>query len=266
VTDGDWLRLALDRSSPIPLYYQLAEGIRARIRSGALPTSCQLPAERDLAERAGISRMTARQALADLVRSGDLVVRQGVGTFVAAPKLTHDALHLLGFTEEMGRVAGTVRSRAIEQRIVLPPPAVAAALDLQPTEETVRIVRLRSAGESPLLLETSYIPRAICPGLEREELGSRSLYALLELRYGHRPTVARQTIEATSASVFESELLGVAEDSPMLVLQGVTTTESGLPVEWFQAIYRADRVKIGVESLRERQPQRYVAPLSVMLT
>ncbi len=117
-----------------------------------------------------------------------------------------------------------------------------------------------------MLLETSYIPRAMCPGLEREELGSRSLYTLLELRYGHRPTVARQTIEATSASVFESELLDVAKDAPMLVLQGVTTTESGLPVEWFQAIYRADRVKIAVESLRETQPQRYVAPLSVMLT
>jgi GntR family transcriptional regulator len=266
VTDGDWTRQALDRSSPIPLYYQLAEGIRARIRSGALPSGSQLPAERDLAERVGISRMTARQALADLVRSGDLAVRQGVGTFVAEPKLTHDALHLLGFTEEMGRVAGPVSSRVIEQRVVLPPPAIAIALDLQPGQETVRIVRLRSAGDAPVLLETSYIPRAICPGLEHEELGSHSLYALLELRYGHRPTMARQTIEATSASVFESELLDVAEDAPTLVLQGVTTTESGLPVEWFQAIYRADRVKIAVESLRETRPERYVAPLSVMLT
>jgi GntR family transcriptional regulator len=266
VTDGDWTRLALDRSSPIPLYYQLAEGIRARIRSGALPTGSQLPAERDLAERVGISRMTARQALADLVRSGDLAVRQGVGTFIAVPKLTHDALQLLGFTEEMERLAGRVCSRVIEQRVVVPSTAIAAALNLGPGEETVRIIRLRSAGEAPLLLETSYIPRAICPGLEREELGSRSLYALLELRYGHRPSVARQTIEATSASAFESELLAVAEDAPMLVLQGVTTTDGGLPVEWFQAIYRADRVKIAVESLREIRPQGLVAPLTVMLT
>lgn len=266
MTDGEWSRLALDRSSPIPLYYQLAEAIRARIRSGTLPAAGQLPAERDLAERVGISRMTARQALSDLVRSGDVAVRQGVGTFVAEPKLTHDALQLLGFTEEMERVAGPVSSRVIEQRVVLPPPAIASSLNLGPGQETVRIVRLRSAGESPVLLETSLIPLVLCPGLEREELGSHSLYALLELRYGHRPTAARQTIEATSASVFESELLDVAEDAPMLVLQGVTTTESGLPVEWFQAIYRADRVKIAVESLRETRQQRYVAPLSVMLT
>ena len=91
--------------------------------------------------------MTARQALADLARGGDVAVRQGVGTFVAEPKLTHDALHLLGFTEEMERVGGAVSSRVLEQDASSsPPPAIAAALDLQDGEETVRIVRLAVGG------------------------------------------------------------------------------------------------------------------------
>jgi GntR family transcriptional regulator len=267
LTTLDWGGLAPDRQSPVPLYYQLAAAIREWIRAGSLPPGSQLPAERDLAEHAGISRMTARQALADLARGGDVIARHGVGTFVAEPKLTHDALHLLGFTEEMECVGGAVSSRVLEQEVTKPPPAIAAALDLRDGEETVRVVRLRSAAATPLLLETSWIPRSRCPGLEHENLERQSLYSLLELRYGYRPRAARQTIEATTASAFESELLDIAEGAPMLRLEGVTTTDRGTPIEWFQAIYRADRVKFAVESARESQLVATAAPpMSVMLT
>ena len=267
MTALDWVHLTPDRRSPVPLYYQLAAAIRESIRAGVLAPGAQLPAERELAERTGISRMTARQALADLARGGDVSVKHGVGTFVAEPKLTHDALHLLGFTEEMERVGGSVSSRVLEQELAQAPPAIAVALDLQDGDETVRIVRLRSAAATPLLLETSWIPRSRCPGLEHEDLAHQSLYSLLEVRYGHRPRAARQTIEATSASAFESELLDIAEGSPMLRLEGVTTTDRGTPIEWFQAIYRADRVKIAVEGAREFQPLAAAGPpMSVMLT
>jgi GntR family transcriptional regulator len=259
--------LVLDRESPIPLYYQLASAIRERIQAGVLAAGDQLPAERDLAKEAGISRMTARQALADLAFSGDVIVRHGVGTFVAAPKLTHDALHLLGFTEEMERLGGAVSSRVLECAVVTPPAAIAAALALADDERTVRVVRLRSAGETPLLLETSYVPAAQCPGLEREDLERQSLYSLLELRYGHHLQAARQTIEAAVARSYESALLGVDEGASMLVLEGVTTTDGGWPIEWFKAIYRADRVKIAIESQREsRMVSESMVPLSVMLT
>lgn len=258
---------ALDRESAIPLYYQLASAIRERIQAGVLAAGDQLPAERDLAREAGISRMTARQALADLTFSGDIVVRHGVGAFVAAPKLTHDALHLLGFTEEMERLGDVVHSRVLECAVVTPPAVIAAALELSEGEATVRVVRLRAAGESPLLLETSYVPRSRCPGLEREDLERQSLYTLLETRYGHRLRAARQSIEATTASAYESELLGVEEGAAMLVLEGVTVTDLGWPIEWFKAIYRGDRVKIAIESQREARLQaELAAPLSVMLT
>ena len=266
MTSLDWGNVALDRQSPLPLYYQLAAAIRERIRAGLLTPGAQLPAERELAGNAGISRMTARQALADLARSGDVVAKHGVGTFVAEPKLTHDALHLLGFTEEMERVGGTVSSRVLEQEVTVPPPAIAAALELGDNEETIRIVRLRSAAATPVLLETSWIPRWRCPGLEHEDLERQSLYSLLGLRYGYSPSAARQTIEATTASAFESALLDITEGAPMLLLEGITTTDGGTPIEWFQAIYRADRVKIAVESLRESQSAPATAPMSVMLT
>ncbi len=125
---------------------------------------------------------------------------------------------------------------------------------------------MRSAAATPLLLETSWIPRALCPGLEHEDLERQSLYSLLAIRYGSRPSTARQTIEATTASAFESELLGITEGAPMLLLEGITTTDGGAPIEWFRAIYRADRVKIAVVSLRESHMATATAPMTMKLT
>lgn len=156
--------IQIEKSSPIPLYYQLAESIKEQIGSGHLRPGEQLPAERDLAEQVGISRMTARQAIAYLVREGTLEVRHGAGTFVASPKLTYDALHLLGFTAEMMRQGGVVGSRVLEQTVVTPPPRVAAELNLAPDDQAAKIVRLRFSNETPLLLETSFIPIALYPG------------------------------------------------------------------------------------------------------
>jgi len=267
-SNGDWAVLSPRKSSPIPLYYQLAEAIRERIRAGDLTPGRQLPSEREIADHAGISRMTARQALTYLVRDGVLDVKPGVGTFVAAPKLTYDALHLLGFTEETMRHGGVVVSRVLEQAVIAPPPVVAAVLTLAPDDEVVKVVRIRSSGETPLLLETSYLPLARCHGLEHADLGSHSLYGLLELRYGLRLDRARQTIEATIANDYESELLMVPSGAPMLLLEGATFTDDARPAEYFKAVYRADKITFALESQREHGGRSEPATphVSVVLT
>ncbi len=242
--------IQIEKSSPIPLYYQLAESIKEQIRLGDLRPGEQLPAERDLAEQVGISRMTARQAIAYLVRDGAIEVRHGAGTFVASPKLTYDALHLLGFTAEMMRQGGVVGSRVLEQTVVTPPPRVAAELNLAPDDQATKIVRLRLSDETPLLLETSFIPLALYPGLEHEDLAVKSLYALLEQRPALRLERARQTLEATIAIDYESSLLGVQPGTPMILLEGVTYLDRGNPAEYFKAIYRGDRFKFVLESQR----------------
>lgn len=175
--------MCLDKSSPVPLYYQLAEMLRERIESGSLKPGDQLPSERELGEQHGISRMTVRQAITYLAQKGTLIIRPGVGTFVAEPKLTYDALHLLGFTEEMMAQGRVVSSRVLEQEIVTPPAAVVVKLGLAPNAKTVKIVRLRLEGETPLLLETIHISAAPCPRLEKQDLARNSLYSVLENKY-----------------------------------------------------------------------------------
>lgn len=242
--------MKLQKSSPLPLYYQLAETLQEKIRSGELPPGQQLPSERELSAQYGISRMTVRQALAYLTRNGHLVVRKGLGTFVAEPKFSYDPLHLLGFTEEMMQKGVSASSRVLEQAVVTPPAQVATGLELAPQAQTVKIVRLRFSEATPLLLETVYVPAILCPGLENEDLTSQSLYALMEQKYGLHLSHARQTLEPTVANEYEAELFGIPKGMGMLLLEGITYTNLARPVEYFKAIYRGDRFKFELESQR----------------
>jgi len=260
--------MRLDKSSPVPLYYQLAEMLRERIESGSLKPGDQLPSERELGEQHGISRMTVRQAITYLAQKGTLIIRPGVGTFVAEPKLTYDALHLLGFTEEMMAQGRVVSSRVLEQEIVTPPAAVVVKLGLAPNAKTVKIVRLRLEGETPLLLETIHISAALCPRLEKQDLARNSLYSVLENKYDIVLKRARQTFEATTANDYEANLFGVALNTPMILLDGVTFSADDIPVECFKAVYRGDRFKFELESQRSVWRNDFAAAprISIVLT
>lgn len=257
-----WSTSDIDRQSPVPLYYQLAELIRERIMTGTLAPGMQLPSERDLSEQLNISRMTARQALAFLIRDGTLLVRPGIGTFVAEPKIAYDALHLLGFTEETMQHQGQiVTSRVLEQVCVNPSPRVASRLELQAGETVTKIARLRLVQSTPLLLETIFVPTSLCPGLDQEPLTSSSLYVLLEERYNLRLSRSRQTLEATVANEYECSLFGVTPGTAMILVEGVTYLDQGTPTEYFKAIYRGDRLKFELESQRDQVEQALPTPL-----
>lgn len=243
--------MALNRQSPIPLYYQLAELLGEQIRQGQLQAGDQIPSERDLSDQHMISRMTVRQAIVFLVREGILITRHGLGTFVAEPKLTSEVSHLLGFTETIMQRGGTVSSRVLEQAIIAAPPRIAAGLGITKGARVVKIVRLRLSAGVPLLLETSYLPHLICPGIEREDLATQSLYTLLRQRYGIQIERAAQTLEATITNEFEAHLFGLDPGAPMVLLEGVAHDRSDAPIEYFKAVYRADRFKFAFASQRD---------------
>ncbi|CAN5404281.1 GntR family transcriptional regulator [soil metagenome] len=256
---------AINKSSPVPRYYQLAEWIRGQIQGGELKPGEQLPSERELSERSGVSRMTIRQALARLARDGTVVVEHGVGTFVAEPKLAYDTLHLLGFTEEMIRLGGGVESRVLAQVLVREPVNVDEALHLEAREKVIKMVRLRLSEATPLVLETIYVSARQCPALERKDLGAQSLYAIMEHQYRLRLKFARQTIEAVTADEFQSELFGVEPGAPMILLEGVTYSDRDAPVEAFKVLYRGDRFKFELESWRETAHATSAMPKVSML-
>lgn len=262
----DWHLRLPGKQSPIPLYYQLAEVIEEQIATGELRPGDRLPAERDLAQQAGISRMTARQALNYLAERGAIDVRHGVGTFVAQPKLTSDPLHLLGFTEQMMAIGGEVSSTVLGQDVMPAPPQIATRLALSNGDPVVRIMRLRSLNTTPMLLETSYFPHHLCMGIEHMDLAHRSLYATLDAEYGVRLTHAQQSVEAIAANAFESSLFGIEKGVPMLLLDGVASTATGVPGEYFKAVYRGDRFKFALRANEPARSSEESLPINLVLT
>jgi GntR family transcriptional regulator len=256
----------LAKSSPIPLYYQLVERLKEQIANGEIQPGAKLPSERDLAKATGVSRMTARQALAYLARAGYLDVRHGVGSFVAAPKFAYSMLHLRSFTESMAQQGYEVTSTVLEQKRQLPAVKVTRDLALEPGEEVVKLVRLRHVNGDPLLLETSYIRAALCPGLEQIDLTGSSLYAELDNAYGLRIGRAHQHFEATFATTYEQQIFKMAGEMAMLLSQGVVFTVQDQPLESFKSIYRGDRCAFRLESQRvEDAGENSVTHVSVRL-
>lgn len=240
--------MRVDKEIPIPLYYQIVEQLRSYIRTGIYKPGERIPPERQLSEELGVSRMTVHQAVSYLVNLGALNVRRGAGTFVTEPKISHDTLRILGFQEEITRQGGSVTSLVLEQELGEPSEAVRQGLKVSPGELVVRLVRLRSAWDTPLLLERSYLPATICPGLEELELANNSLYRILARNYGLTLVRSNQSLEASVASSYEAHLFGVPEGAPMVLLESVTYDVGDRPVEFCKALYRGDRFRFQAQS------------------
>jgi GntR family transcriptional regulator len=242
---------SVDRSLPIPLYYQIAERIVEQIRANQLKPGDQIPSERDLSVTFGVSRMTARQAVNYLVQQKSLTVRHGHGTFVAEPKLTYNAPHLLSFTEAMLLAGKVATSSVLEQKRVAAPDWIMQRLDLTGSDEIVQVTRVRYMDGIPLVIETVAVPADRCPGLENADLNTQSLYTILEQRYGLPLDRASQTLAARVAGDFEAKWLEIEPGAPVITLEGITLLESGEPIEHFTAHYRGDRFAFAFESTRE---------------
>lgn len=241
---GDW---SLDRESDVPAYAQIERRLGALIESGALVVGARVPSERELAELAGVSRLTARAALDSLARQG--LLERGVGrrgTTVSSSKLTLDLTDFAGFTEMVGRhgIAAAARVQALEELDA--PRAVARELEIDPGDAVYRVRRLRLADGEPVALEDSWIPAARFPGfLDRDLRGS--LYRLMRDDYGIEPVNAVQRLEPVLAKQRHAEVLGVAPASALMLVHRVARCAAGIPVELARDRHRGDRARFVVE-------------------
>jgi GntR family transcriptional regulator len=207
-----------------------------------------LPPERRLAEQLGVSRLTLRRAIEELVRQGRLVRRQGSGTFVSEPKIAYP-LTITSFSEDMRNRGMRPRSVTLETEVLPAGARLGQRLHLSPAELVLKFRRLRLADDSPMAIETLHVPRELVPDLTGEDLANHSFYALLADRYGI--TIARgvQTIEPTVTSEEESALLTVPLHSPALLFERTSTSDAGQIIEYVRSVYRGDRYRITTELL-----------------
>lgn len=234
--------------TPLPKYYRVKEMIARRLASGEWGVGAAIPPEPELCKEFGVSRITVRKAIGDLVHEGKLYTIQGKGTFVAERKLPERfAQRAFGLYEDMKRRGLELETRVLRQAVTLADEEVARALQLSPGAPVHIIVRLRSVGGEKLLLSTTYAPQALCPDLGRDDLTSGSLYSLLATRYGLSIARGERSIEAVAAGEWEAALLDVNAGSPLLRLDSVAYLADGRPFEYSHALQRGDRARIEVE-------------------
>jgi GntR family transcriptional regulator len=222
-----------------------------------------IPSERRLSSELGISRLTVRAALDDLVRDGYLERRHGSGTFVSEPKIAQQ-LTLTSFSEDMRRRGMVAGSRTIELRETHAGAAVGRALNVSPDSRVVLIRRLRLADGEPMALETLHVPAALVPGLTREHLEDSSFYDLLEREYGVVISNGTQSIEPTVTNEEESELLNVPLHSPAFLFERTSHADDGETVEFVRSLYRGDRYRLVAELSQRRDRPTSLQPALVV--
>jgi GntR family transcriptional regulator len=205
-----------------------------------------IPSERQLCADLGVSRLTVRAALDDLVRDGMLVRRHGSGTFVSEPKIAQE-LTMTSFTEDMIRRGMVPASKTLELRITPAGAHLGRLLHVSPSEPVVIISRLRLADRETMAIETLHVRASLVPGLAAEDLERQSFYDILEERYGIEIVGGNQTIEPTVTNEEESAALGVPLHAPAFLFERTTRAEDGSIVEYVRSIYRGDRYKLVTE-------------------
>jgi GntR family transcriptional regulator len=242
----------VQKDSSVPIYSQVERIVMDMIDSGRLSAGQRAPSEREIAETLGISRMTARAAMSNLVADGYLYSVPGKGTFVSNPKMRQDLLELTSFTDDMRNRGLRPGARLLGLDIADgAPEKVYQALRLSGDEDLIRIHRLRTADEEPMCLETSYLPRAYVPWLLEEDLESGSLYRALG-DHGIELVKAEEHLEATVVRETESELLTVPVGSPALLIERTTYTEGDSPIEYVKSLYRGDRYRFTAMLFKRR--------------
>ncbi len=208
-----------------------------------------IPSERQLSTDLGVSRLTVRAALDELVREGVLTRRRGAGTFVSEPKIAQE-LTMTSFTEDMRRRGMQPGSKTLELRVVSAGARLGRTLHVSPAEPVVVAKRLRLADRETMAIEVLHVRQTLVPGLSARDLEQHSFYELLEDRFGIVIVGGIQTVEPTVTSEEESAVLGVPLHSPAFLFERVTRSESGEIIEFVQSTYRGDRYRLVTELSR----------------
>ncbi|WP_437022948.1 GntR family transcriptional regulator [Streptomyces sp. enrichment culture] len=232
------LDLAVDRGSPVPLYFQLSQQLEAAIERGDLTPGSLLGNEIDLAARLGLSRPTVRQAIQSLVDKGLLVRRRGVGTQVVHSRVKR-SLELSSLYDDLEAAGQRPATKVLVDTVVPAGAEIAAALGVPEGGDVRRVERLRLAHGEPMAYLCNFLPPGLLD-LDTGQLEATGLYRLMRAA-GITLHSARQSIGARAATAAEAERLGEAEGAPLLTMQRTTFDDTGRAVEFGTHVYRPSR-------------------------
>ena len=212
-----------------------------KISEGEYPNGGKLPSERELSEKYNISRMTARNAMTQVVNKGYAVRKKGKGTFVVYPNIQRDFTKLSGFSEMLKDKNIEPSNKVISVNIIDTNRQIAKLLNVLIGIKVYEIVRVRYGNNVPLALEYSYLREELFPGLLSYDFENNSLYSIIENDYKFKPKFSKQWIKITLLRDDESELLEVKKSTPAFLLESILFDENDQAVEATKSLNLGDR-------------------------
>ena len=237
----------------VPKYYLIKQEIIDMINREEIDENGMVPSERELMAMFGVSRITVRKAITDLVNEGYLYTVQGKGTFVRTDELNRDLVSIMSCTEDIRRMGMVPSKKVICAEVIPADKKRIKRLQLAEGDHVLKLQRVYYANNEPLNYTTTYLPCKLFPGIEEHDFGQESVYQVLEQEYNVKIATATRTLEAVLALDDVSERLEMTPGQPVILFRAVTfgiMNRRELPIEVFKSYYRSDKFKFYIKQVR----------------
>jgi GntR family transcriptional regulator len=227
----------IDKTIPVPLYYQLLIIIKKNIENGTWKPGETIPTELELMKQYDISRSTIRQAILAMVNDGYLRREKSKGTIVTSPTgRVRFVGSLISFSDEMEEKGISHQSQILEQNVLPADEEIANKLGLGIGTMVYYLKRIRHVDNQPFLFDEHFIPYSLCQGIEKKYKSNTSLYQLLRLEYKfnlHHGQIEFEPVAPPSKEAIE--LLKVFPTTSLLHVERTVYSDKDVAIDYFSA-------------------------------
>lgn len=216
----------LDSNSPLSLQYQLREILQEKLNSGEWKAGEQIPSEHELCDEYGVSRITVREVLKDLVQSGYLKRKQGKGTFVSEPSVEVSLVSNFSLSEDLKQKGLSSEFKLIDLNIVDASPSQKNLFELNDDEKVVEIIRTRTINDEIYAWEKAYVPEKYLKDITANEIRDKGLYPSIKERTGLYPVEADEKMEAVICPSYVAEQMYLEPNTAVFKIKKNTKSQS----------------------------------------
>lgn len=238
----------LDRTIPIPLYFQLENRIMEDIRAGKYPVGSRLPTENEWKEMYSVSRATVRQAISGLVQKGWVERNGSKGSFAAFPGQNLVNVHASEpFNNQILRAGMKPRTEVLELKIVAADSRMAGLLEIRERDRFIYMLRRRFVDETAIVTMENYLPYEKCSFILDHDFTCESLNDVLHRQERTKPVIVKQTAEAQMANQKDIRHFGIEKPIPVMHVLSYNRNARDEIISFNVHRYRGDYVKLEIE-------------------
>ena len=236
------MEIIINSNSSEPIYHQIYKQLKTSIENKEIKPDERLPTERDLYIKLGVSRITIRKAIKDLVLEGLCYKKKGKGIFVSKEKIFLELETLMGTSNYITSLGIKIRTLVILKKIINSNIQLEEKLNLSKNSKILFLKRIRVIADDPLIMENTHLSLDRMPGLEKFEF-TGSLYKILREKYNLFPNYSKGFLVHKLAEEENAKLLNIPLNYPITRKQVVVYSKDNIPIEFITTEYRSDRFK-----------------------